>query len=72
VVPIRDRVHPNSIIQILLNPSFDRNKVLDLVLAEQSDKSIYMYLMTVACAPGRTTTIVCETKGNTQGEPQDE
>jgi hypothetical protein len=26
----------------------DRNKVLDLVPAEQSDKSIYMYLMTVA------------------------
>jgi hypothetical protein len=61
--------HPKSIIQILLNPPSTGTRYTISYSPEQSDKSIYMYLMTVACklldVPRMT--IVCETKGNTQG-----
>jgi hypothetical protein len=56
--------HPNSIIQILLNPPSTGTRYSISYSAEQSDKSIYMYLMTVACKHSCTPrmTIVCETQ----------
>lgn len=64
-----DFYHPDSIIQILLNPPSTGTRYSTSYSPEQSDKSIYLYLMTIACklldVPRMT--IVCETKGNTQG-----
>jgi hypothetical protein len=61
--------HPECALSILDAPSSGETGFQLSYSVEQSDKSIFMYLMTTACKLARipSVVVVCETLGNTKG-----